>query len=481
MLNLHDALIYRKASMCSKENENIVFNTRKKLDKYYHIITSEDEFKSIVLDKFEKPKNISKSESGDSRNDGYIRILKRILDTNIYRNDKKSVHNTFKYVFYNHKLCYYAQIRNNKLKYFFLIDNINYESPYYEKIKENMPHNHNISDDKIKKAKVTQCLIRFDTKKFDTYKINFYYYEVLIMLLLLTSNHEVNDIDLFINYRDQNILKANLTEPFDNMVDQNNFPLKNHKYEHYAPIMSFAYRYEFIDIPIITPDDITRHVNGYITGVCKNGYYDNLDLETDWDKKITTAVFRGRGTGCGLDRYDNQRINISYLDDEWSTNPKMNAENKIDGVKFLDAGIIDISHRHKKLYHQRIKKTKPIVPLKKFMSLQDQSKHKYLIYIEGNSLAYRLGFMLKNKSVIIYVKSRYTPWFYYYLRHKKNCVMVKSDLSDLYDAILWLKKNDDKAQEIAENGYKLYRKHLTLNKMLEYMELSINYISNGIK
>ena len=106
----------------------------------------------------------------------------------------------------------------------------------------------------------------------------------------------------------------------------------------------------------------------------------------------------------------------------------------------------------------------------------DQSKCKYLLYLEGNSMAYRFAHMFSMKSVIIIPKTKYLPWFWNYLEDKINCIMIESDLSDLSDKITWLKRNDKLAEKIADNGYQLYLNKLKLEPMIEYMQWLLNRI-----
>ena len=46
-------------------------------------------------------------------------------------------------------------------------------------------------------------------------------------------------------------------------------------------------------------------------------------------------------------------------------------------------------------------------------------------------------------------------------------VPVKNDQSDLIEKIDWLKANDEKAREIAENGKELFEKLYSLENMIE--------------
>jgi hypothetical protein len=68
---------------------------------------------------------------------------------------------------------------------------------------------------------------------------------------------------------------------------------------------------------------------------------------------------------------------------------------------------------------------------------------------------------MQTGSVIFNVKSEYTLWFSDKLKHRKNIVEIKADLSDLEEQYEWCLKNDAKCRKIAEEALKLSRKLLT--------------------
>jgi hypothetical protein len=244
------------------------------------------------------------------------------------------------------------------------------------------------------------------------------------------------------------------------------------------PIFSNCTTDKHKDIPILTPDELVQIFGIHsISRNCLNPY-DNLKV-VPWSKRRPTLVFRGSATGCGNDVGTNQRFHISMIDAEWQKNSLFNSKNGIDNVAYLDAGIVSWGTRRMKIIRGTKIASYPNIPqlmkkynikLKSFMSMQEQREFKYVLYIEGNVLAYRLAYLFSTKSVVFYVESDYKPWFFDQLEDEKNCIFVKNDFSNLADAITWCKKNDKLAKTIAENGYKLYK------DVLGNKQYAINYM-----
>jgi hypothetical protein len=185
--------------------------------------------------------------------------------------------------------------------------------------------------------------------------------------------------------------------------------------------------------------------------------YDDLNLATsrkglpafptDWSKKKNVAVFRGGPTGCGTNKDTNMRIKLAGMKRydldvglvrEKSNNPRYNA--KRGGIFMMDLGGV------------------PPVP---FMTPEEQSKHKYIIHIDGNVAAYRLLNTMLMGSVVLKVEGPYTLWVDHLIRDKEHYVSVKEDLSDLFEVLNWCKAHDEECKRIAENGKVFALKVLT--------------------
>jgi DNA-directed RNA polymerase subunit E'/Rpb7 len=122
-----------------------------------------------------------------------------------------------------------------------------------------------------------------------------------------------------------------------------------------------------------------------------------------------------------------------------------------------------------------------IIPTDKFLKMYEQSQYKYIIHIDGNVNAYRMLYTMATGSVILRVMSEYTSWAEQYLKPNVHYVPVNSDLSNLQDVLDWCRSNEDKCQEIAENGLKLSRTILTTEFLDNYFKMVMNFSVSQIQ
>jgi hypothetical protein len=172
-----------------------------------------------------------------------------------------------------------------------------------------------------------------------------------------------------------NLLKRNLTEPYENMFDDDNYPLLSHKYDKYSPILGGSITSEYADISIPTWKDwarISSKENKFFVKSCNQDDICNLE-SVPWENKIPTAIFRGSSTGCGVDINTNPRLKLAYLS---SITPEE------DGYKLIDAGITKWNLRPRKIkgnpYLQTIDVNKQ-PSLVNYLSPSEQCKYKYII------------------------------------------------------------------------------------------------------
>lgn len=109
-----------------------------------------------------------------------------------------------------------------------------------------------------------------------------------------------------------------------------------------------------------------------------------------------------------------------------------------------------------------------------FVPIFEQSRYKYLIYVEGHCAACRYGFMMRLGSVILKVESRCVAdrmWFFPLLRPYVDHVPIRADLSDLADKIRWCRSNDSACRAIARNAKKLWEMNISKQGLLDYVQL----------
>ena len=98
---------------------------------------------------------------------------------------------------------------------------------------------------------------------------------------------------------------------------------------------------------------------------------------------------------------------------------------------------------------------KQIWGLAPYVQFSDGFSHKYLADVDGNSFSLRyLYFYAMSKSLIFKI-SLYSDWIFNFARPWIHYIPVSMRMDDLKDKIMWAMKNDQKAQEIAHEGFLL--------------------------
>jgi hypothetical protein len=416
--------------------------------------------------------------------------VNNLLKNKLYKNiDDKSMFNTLKYMFYKIRNGIFIKIKNNELKLYVPFHNTKFKNDWYSLIDmdKNEIINYNNSKNKNFKKKYNMnydkkkwigdnCII--NSSKFRNSKLvnagAFY-----VMLKELCDKRIVPDVEFFYNHRDYPILKKDLTEPYIDIFNEENVKIKNYKYDKYMPIVNTCKRKNYLDILIPTSDDweiVNKTIN---IGLCREIYSNFKNPNLDWEEKIPTAIFRGAATNCGYDENTSPRINAHMLSKKWESDNNFNENNKIDGVKFLDAGVTYIWYDDiKKKGENKIKFIKTF-DTANYIPMEDQAKYKYILNIDGSVTAYRLAIELSYNSCILKVKSEYFTWYSHLLKEYEHYIPIKEDLSDLAEKIKWCKNNDDKCKKIAINSKKFFEKYFKKKILLDYLQMTLTEISKN--
>jgi hypothetical protein len=113
-------------------------------------------------------------------------------------------------------------------------------------------------------------------------------------------------------------------------------------------------------------------------------------------------------------------------------------------------------------------------------TIKDMLSYKYLPVVDGNDKSSSLGWVLASNSVPIMPKPRYHSWVCEpWLKPDVHYVEVKRDWSDFSEKLEFLKKNDDFAKSVAENGTKFMLQFTTQKQELYIEQKIIEYI-NGL-
>jgi hypothetical protein len=107
---------------------------------------------------------------------------------------------------------------------------------------------------------------------------------------------------------------------------------------------------------------------------------------------------------------------------------------------------------------------------------EEQARYKYVVNIQNNGFADRMWRILALKVVVLQEMHAFREFFYDMLIPWVHYVPIKTDLSDLCEKIQWLKDNDEKARDIAENAHAFVRDQLSLDNINLYVATLVHRI-----
>lgn len=380
-------------------------------------------------------------------------LVKSKLKNKIMNNQSpiKSLHHYFE----TYKRGIYVLINNSKVSIFAPFDNINYRNNITKSILFKL-NDKIVSSKEFFKSKVQNDSLYFDNKIVVNEIIGDKgFLQIRSMLDDLCENRIISDCEFIINL--------------------NNSPI-NYSTENSLPILSFSGIDESKDIIIPNSDDwelATQLVfpkSKDRKSACSKDYSDELYLKNKipWLHKKNIAIFRGK---CVYNEND-CRYKLY----------KLVSKNKYFDVKFtsIDNRNIVLSENSDELIISKMenKKIKLDIGKHNYISMMNQMKYKYIIYIDDSSRSSeRYSFLMKSGSVILKVESKNKLWYDNLLIPFIDHIPIKEDLSDLEDKVKWCIENDDKCKHIASNAYNLYNKLITKGSIMDYLQLIFYRIS----
>jgi len=185
-----------------------------------------------------------------------------------------------------------------------------------------------------------------------------------------------------------------------------------------------------------------------------------------WEHRWDCAVFRGGATGEGVCPETNPRLKAALLSQSWRDGDRRSG----DGRLLLDAKLTSWNQRQKIgtdgvvriLDRAELARRWGLTDVgrQNYLSWQEQSYYKYALYLDGNVGAGRLGALLGLGFVILAPASRKPATFLrMHMKPMVHFVLLREDLEDLRDVLLWLRDNDRAARRISTNARELHRTH----------------------
>lgn len=430
-----------------------------------------DEIKEKIINTFTKPKKFELDIKTNKRTDKINDILKNEF-SNYSNLSVDDLEKTIKFIFENYNELVYIRVRNNKIECSYHIYGETTKVDWFKNLKyKSKPIDTsiiNILEDTGKNyytvknphnMSVNNCLLGLDS--YNYFEGNPYsYIKSFIEMINYTIKKfkHVPDCDLLLDRKDFAYLRKDDKYGYNHILDEKiENPLK--KYWVVGCQSKKKINYE---IPIPSADEW-------------EGIKNKTKYETKWEDKHSVAVFRGSSTGCGNTDENNQRMKLSQI--SYDIN---NKNNKNNNNNFLNVALSQITRRVK-VYKSNIniidqEKYKHL--LGSFLDGMEQSKNKYIFNVEGNAQAYRYPTEFRKKSVILNVKSEFYMWFEPLLKNNKHIVEVDLDKDNVETIVTDLIKNDKKAEKIARNGYRFFKKYINKKMIAYYWLYYMNNVNN---
>ena len=415
-------------------------------------------------------------------------ITKVSTHKDLFSMNVSSLENTMKYIFeILHHTCYFLCVYGGEKKHFLykLVSDTTppiiakeFNKSFAEKVEKN------------KFAKNPEIIL----KKEQIDDINYLLqsrYRVMNCILKKNTNDDNKDFsreyETFFNNHEMilpsGVYILNLNDSF--ILEKNNdFPWNVFKrpvslsrfgiLPKFIPIFSISGHVNYLDIPLPNYDDIKLHL-------LDNVYY-------PWNKKYDIAIFRGGPTGCGYTTKTNQRLMLTNMYQHPPT------ESFDELKKYLNIGIVNPSEpdggasintksiKNDPDYGIGVMNTSLISQT--FVNLEEQSKQKYIIHIDGNVNAYRLLTSFSTGSLVLRVKSNYTSWFEHLIEPfdyqkrreeddpiKGHYIWINDDLSNFEEVVRWCLRNDKICEQIALNSLHFSNKVSKIDFIIDYTEM----------
>ena len=275
----------------------------------------------------------------------------------------------------------------------------------------------------------------------------------------------VGNAEFFLNKRDHPLLRRDRREPYAQPFGPGEPPSifsapewtsrARSPYDVFAPIFSFYTNSEYEDLPFpVTQDWVPQPIGAE---------------EVPWENRVACAFFRGSASGYGITMKTNPRLKLASMD-----NPEKGRDFKLTSwntrLKFQPDGTVGCIRPE--LFPFEASKDY-------FVPMERQMQYRYIVYVDGNVGASRLGALLSLGSTVIVVKSALPcVWLL-----RKAVPMIHyipaADVSSIPTVLKWCVANEQKCREVAAEGKKLVENLPLLAE--EFASKFLRRISNKVR
>ena len=289
------------------------------------------------------------------------------------------------------------------------------------------------------------------------------------------------NIDLSYNYHDEDVVlpadDSNTAKPYNNVRDslERNECLRTKYNNNSVDIIPETIAYNHGSF--ISPGSfITSSLLFPVLSMGKRDCFKDLiypvptslELSNDqinWKDKEAKVVWRGRNTGTWIRQGTPYKLTHRYRLVDWAINQADYIWKNL-GIK-VDVGFSDMHQCDNWVLCNEAKRNSYVAP---YLSYSDQFKAKYLIVVDGNSWAHRIGTFLSSNSLVLY-NGIYTFWFSKHLKPYVHYLPFKEDFSDLTEQLEYAKNHDEEMKQIAANARKFVEEFLNKNSLTCYLAL----------
>ena len=310
------------------------------------------------------------------------------------------------------------------------------------------------------------------------------------MFKTLCERREIPDLIFFVNKRDHPLLRKDGCHAYNHLFGDN-YPMKQRyreKMDTFLPILSMNSSESHLDVSIPTWEEwgrIAQQAFNIVFLKNKNKQYTsypniNNDVCLDFKAKKPTALFRGSSTGLGTTVENNMRLFICQLSYDMK-------DKDCDSPPLLDCCLTGINGRPRKTKNDRffriIEQESFNHLLGQFMDYREQSEYKYILHIEGHSVAYRLGIEMFFGSVILYFPpvdgSNSKLWFFDKMIPNEHYILMEKafDKEYILSVIQWCRDNEEECERIANNARKFASEVLEMDSVLDYLQRTLTTLA----